>query len=76
MAKVRAVVLVCDSCGDIKGIDTQPIDALGVEIKGLAYHHHIGGQGWRDLYICLDCVEGVKLDDILENLIEKERDKR
>lgn len=75
MARVRAVVLVCDNCGDIKSIDTQPIDALGVEIKGLTYHHHTGGQGWKDLYICLDCVEGVKLDDIFDNLLQKERDK-
>lgn len=74
MARVQAVVLVCDNCGDIKGINAQPINALGVEIKALVYHHHTGGQGWKDLYICLDCVESVKLDDILENLIETKRD--
>lgn len=75
MAKVRVTVLVCDCCGKQLGSD-DPMEEGGVEIKSLVYHYLSGGTGWKNLFICLECVSEHTLDTILATLMAEDDERR
>ena len=73
--KIKKVVLVCDGCETVMPED-EPIDALGVDIPAIMFHHESGGQPFRKLYFCLTCTNHRTLGDLLRICMAREEDKR